>query len=66
MENTTTYAEHLAQLTDAELVSKISMRDAWLLLDPSSVELIGQFVQERIRRHACGCQDTECGFNPFS
>ena len=66
MENTTTYAEYLTQLTGAELSSKISMRDTWLLLDPSSAELIGQFVQERIRRHALVCQDLDCGFSPLA
>jgi hypothetical protein len=65
MENTTTYAEYLAQLSDAELVSMLSMRDTWLMLDPSSAELIGKCVQERIRRHALVCQDLECGFSPL-
>jgi hypothetical protein len=30
------------------------------------MELMGLIAQERIRRHSCGCQDVDCGFNPFS
>jgi hypothetical protein len=59
-----TFAEELAQLSEEELSSMFA--NAGSSLNPSPMELMGLIAQERIRRHACGCQDTECGFNPFS
>jgi len=62
---TTTDAEFLATLTDEELVRNLGIAHTWLAMDPSSIELVGLLVQERIRRHALACQDFDCGFNPM-
>lgn len=65
MLNTTTDAEFLATLTDEGLVRHLGTAHTWLAMDPSSIELVGLLVQERIRRHASVCQDLDCGFNPM-